>query len=201
MVLPAEVAGTGAGRRWRERAWHDRGAPGWCAGRRLFPACVSRSNAYRHRRTAHDSHSATICYRCHPLYGVEVEVVRHLQRIESAVLIVRPPTGAQIAVPEWMLIPELCNRLSYEDTPRVDLPRLIDAQHIDDAFDDQFCAESASGGQDAEQQGGPHRVAAQAALRGRGDLNRASGIDAGTLPRTVPPSSGERSQRRRQEGR
>src|SRR5579863_6352616 len=106
----------------------------------------------RHRRTTHDSHSATVCYRCHPLYSVEVEVVRHLRRMESTILIVKTPTGAQIAIPEWMLVPEFCDRLSFEDTPRVDLPalldlrRLIDAQQIDHVFRDQVRAESASGG-------------------------------------------------------
>ena len=45
----------------------------------------------RHPRTTHDLHSTKICYRCHPFYGVEVEVVRHLRRTESTVLIVRLP--------------------------------------------------------------------------------------------------------------
>src|SRR5205814_536829 len=115
------------------------------------------------------------------------------------------PTGAQIALPEWMLTPELCDRLSYEDTPRVELPalldlhRLIDAQRVDHASSGQLCGESASGGQDAEQQRKSHRDAAQAALRGRGDLDRASGIDAGTLPRPVAPAAGKRAQGRREE--
>ena len=64
-----------------------------------------------------------------------------------------------------MLTPELCDRLSYEDRPRIDitalleLRRLIDALRVDRGFESLVCAESASGGQDAEQQGKSHRIA------------------------------------------
>ena len=195
------------GRLWCPRAAHGPSAAESCAGQCRLRAGASHSCAVTHPRTTHDLHAARICYRCHPFYGVEVEVVRHLRRTESTVLVVRLPTGTQIALPKWMLTPELCDRLSYEDRPRIDitalleLRRLIDAQRIDRGFEDQCCAESASGGQDAEQQGESHRAAAQAAVRGRGDLDRASGIDAGTLPRTVAPASGKRSQQRRREAR
>ena len=199
----------GAGRdadRWLcDRARHGRAAPEWCAGPRQLQAGVWHSYGVRHPRTTHDLHPTKICYPCHPFYGVEVEVVRHLRRTESTVLVVRLPTGTQIALPKWMLTPELCDRLSYEDRPRIDitalleLRRLIDAQGVDRGFENLGCAESASGGQDAEQQGKSHRTAAQTAVRGRGDLDRASGIDAGTLPRTVAPTVGKRPQRRRQE--
>jgi len=127
--------------------------------------------------------------------------------MDSEVLIVRLPTGAQIALPKWMLIPELCDRLSYEDRPRVgitallELRRIIDDQRMERALDGHGCAESASGGQDAEHQGESDRAAAQAAVRGRGDLDRASGIHAGTLPRAVAPVFGKRSQQRRREAK
>ena len=182
-----------------------RAEAGWCAGQSRLPADAWPMHGVRHPRTTHDLHPTKICYPCHPFYGVEVEVVRHLRRTESTVLVVRLPTGTQIALPEWMLAPELCDRLSYEDRPRIDitalleLRRLIDAQRVDRGFESLVCAESASGGQDAEQQGKSHRIAAQTAVRGRGDLDRASGIDAGTLPRTVAPTVGKRPQRRRQE--
>ena len=99
-----------------------------------------------------------------------------------------------------MLVPELCDRLSYEEKPRIGLEALIDLRRLIDSqcVADGCCAKSASGGQDAEP-GKSHRSAAQAALRGRRDLDRASGIDTGTLPRTVAPAAGKRPQRRRQE--
>ena len=126
--------------------------------------------------------------------------MRHLRRMFSEILIVRLPTGAQIGIPRWMLIPELCDLLSYEEKPRIglealmDLCRLVDSQCVAG----RRCAESASGGQDAEP-GPSHRAATQAALRGRRDLDRASGIDTGTVSRTVAPTAGKRSQRRRLE--
>ena len=175
--------------------------------RRRLRAGGSPSCGVRPPRTTHDLHAARICYPCHPFYGVEVEVIRHLRRMDSEVLIVRLPTGAQIALPKWMLIPELCDRLSYEDRPGVDitalveLRRIIDDQRMDRALDGPGCAESASGGQDAEHQGESDRAAAQAAVRGRGDLDRASGIHAGTLPRAVAPAFGKRSQQRRREAK
>jgi hypothetical protein len=173
--------------------------------RRSAPAsaCGLQSNVLRPSRTTHDLHTTKICYRFHPFYGVEVEVVRYLRRTESAVLIVRLPGGAQLALPEWMLNSQACDRLSYEERPRIaldallDLRRLIDAQHIKNATQDRSCAESPSGGQDAQQRSG--RATTQAALRGGGDLDRASGINAGTMPNSVAPVAGKRSQDERRE--
>ena len=156
-------------------------------------------------RTAHDLHTTKICYQFHPFYGVEVELVRYLRRTESGVLIVRLPEGAQVALPEWMLNPQACDRLSQEEKPRIaidallGLRRLIDAHRIKNATEDRICAESASGGQDAEQRS--DRAAARAALRGGRNLDRTSGIDAGTLPNSVAPAVGKRSQNERTEAK
>jgi hypothetical protein len=163
-----------------------------------------RNSAARPPRTAHDLRSAKIYYRFHPFYGAEVEVIRHLRRIGSAILIARLPGGAQIAVPEWMLIPQVCDRLTIEAEPRItidaliDLRTLIDAQRLKNTSKDHCCAESPPGGQDAQQRK-TERVAAQPALRGRRDLDRASRIGAGTLPKLVAPGAGKRSQNRRRE--
>jgi len=159
----------------------------------------------RPSRTTHDLHTTKICYRFHPFYGVEVEVVRYLRRTESAVLIVRLPGGAQVALPEWMLTPRICDRMTHEDKPRIaidallDLRRLIDAHQIRDPTQDRICAESASGGQDAQQR--TDRAAARAALRGGRDMERTSGLDAGTLPNSVAPAVGKRSQDERTEAK
>ena len=84
-------------------------------------------------RTAHDLHSTKICYRFHPFYGVEVEVIRHLRMIASAILIVRLPGGTQVAVPEWMLLPQVCDQLVMEAEPRIAIDALIDLQTLIDA--------------------------------------------------------------------
>ena len=162
-------------------------------------------HAVRPSRTTHNLHTTKISYRFHPFYGVEVEVVRYLRRTESAVLIVRLPGGAQVALPEWMLNAQACDRLSQEERPRIaidallDLHRLIDAQHIENATRDRICAESASGGQDAQQR--TDRAAARAVLRRGRDMERTSGLDAGTLPNSVAPAVGKRSQDERTEAK
>jgi hypothetical protein len=157
-------------------------------------------------RTTHDSYSAKIYYRFHPFYGTEVEVIRHLRRSEPAILILKLPGGAQLAVPEWMLLPQVCDRLVIETEPRIsidaliDLRALVDAQRLKNTSAEDCCAESPLGGQDAQQRR-PDRTAAQVALRGRRDLDRASRIGEGTVPKFVAPSAGKRSQNRRKEAK
>jgi hypothetical protein len=159
----------------------------------------------RPSRTTHDLHTTKICYRFHPYYGVEVEVVRYLRRTESAILIVRLPGDAQVAIPEWMLNPQACDQLSHEESPRIAidallaLHRLMGEQSIKNTRQDRSCAESRSGGRDAQQRSG--RATAQAALRGGRDLERASGLDAGAMPRAVAPAARKRSQSGRREAR
>ena len=168
------------------------------------PTGAWRKSAARPLHTTHDLHSTKICYRFHPFYGTEVEVIRYLRRIDSAILIVRLPGGAQVAVPEWMLQPQVCDQLVIEAEPRIsidaliELRALIDAQRLKNTSKEDCCAESPSGGQDAQQRK-PERVATQTALRGRRDLERAPRTGAGTVPRLVAPSAGKRSQSRRRE--
>ena len=110
----------------------------------------------------------------------------------------------QIAVPEWMLNPQVCDQLKSEDQPRIsvdalmDLRRLIDAQSFQNVPKDRCCAESPTGGKDAQQRNAD-RVATSAALRRRRDLERASRISARTVPNAMAPSAGQRSQSRRRE--
>ena len=154
--------------------------------------------------TTHDLLSTKICYRFHPFHGVEVELVRYLRKTESSILIVKLPGGTQLAIPEWMLNPQVCDRLRNEDQPRIsvaallDLRRLIDAQSFQNARQDRSCAESPTGGKDAQQRKAD-RVATSAALRRRGDLEPASRIRARTVPNTLAPGAGQRSQSRRRE--
>jgi hypothetical protein len=151
--------------------------------------------------TAHDLHVAKICYRCHPFCGVEVEVIRYLRRRDSVSLIVRLPGGAQVAIPDWMLSPQVCDRFTNEAEPRVsiealfDLRRLIDAHHLGKASKDHGCAESPSGGKNAQQRKSV-QMATQAALRRRRDLDRPSGVGKGTVPNSVAPDARKRSQDR-----
>jgi hypothetical protein len=135
---------------------------------------------------------------------VEVEVIRLLRKSDSVILIVKLPGGSQIAVPEWMLIPHVCDRLPIEDKPRIsidalnDLRRLIDAQSLNNSLKTPGRAEFPAGGQDGQRQKSS-RVATPAALPGRTDLDRASGIRTGELSDAVAPVVGKRSQNRRTE--
>ena len=109
----------------------------------------------------------------------------------------------QIAVPDWMLNPQVCDRFTNEAEPvSIDalfgLRRLIDAHRLGKTPEDHGCAESPSGGKNAQQRKA-NRVAAQAALRGRRDLDRASGIGKGTVPNPVAPGARKRSQGRQRE--
>jgi len=78
------------------------------------------------------------------------------------------------------------------------LRRLIDAHRLGKTPKDHGCAESPSGGKNAQQRKAG-RVAAQAALRGRRDLDLASGIGKGTVPSPVAPGARKRSQDRQRE--
>jgi hypothetical protein len=103
-----------------------------------------------------------------------------------------------------MLLPQVCDQLVIKAEPRIsidaliDLRALIDAQHLKNTSKEDCCAESPSGGQHAQQRGA-ERVAAQTALRGGRDLDRASRIGARTVPKLVATGAGKRSQNRRKE--
>ena len=196
-----------AGRRLCGRAWHVREEPGWCAGRRRPPACEWQSCVLRCFGTAHSLYPAKICYHYHPCHGVEVEPIRYLRRGGDApIVIVRLPDGLQLAIPEWMLSSEICERLRTEARPRISLDALIelrtltDAQHSMVAGDRRGCAESSAGGQDAQPRE-PGRTSAQASLRRRRALDNISRGGAGTLPRALAGNVGQRSARTRTEAR
>jgi len=182
----------------------DPSEAGSCEHPSQIPTSAPRMRGAMPSHTAHDLHSTRICYQCHPFCGVEVEIVRHLRRIDSVILIIRLPGGAQIAIPDWMLSPQVCDRFTNEAEPRVsidalfDLRRLIDAHHLGKASKDHGCAESPLGGKNAQQRKSV-QVATQAALRRRRDLDRASGIDKGTVRNSVAPDARKRSQNRRKE--
>ena len=81
--------------------------------------------------TVHELHPTKICYRCHSFYGVEVEAIRHLRRTESTILIVKLPGGVQVAVPDWMLNPKVCDQFTNEAEPRVSIDALFGLRRAD----------------------------------------------------------------------
>jgi len=153
----------------------------------------------RRSRTAHDSYSATICYPYHPRHGVTVQLVRYLRRGRAAVVIVRLADNSQLAIPEWMLKPEICAELKLEPEPRVAVSALLDVCHLIRAqppavaANSHDCAESAAGGRDAQQRESGH-TPVQAPLRRRRALDNASPAGTGTLSSSVEGTTGERSE-------
>ena len=145
----------------------------------------------RHRRTTHDLYSAKICYRHHPFYGTEVEVVRYLRRTSPAILVVKLPAGPQLAVPEWMLSPLVCEQLKEEAEPRIaiaalqELRQLIDIQPLLTSVGEFLDgAESPVGGPHAQ----PQECGlspAETPLRDRRDLDRTSRTGARSLSKSV----------------
>jgi len=153
-------------------------------------ACAWQSSAVRHSRSAHDLYSAKVCYRYHPLHGVAVQLVRYLRRGSSAVVIVRLLDNSQLAIPEWMLKPETCEGLKLEAKPRISVNSLLNVRKLIGGNDAQSCAESASGGQDA-QQGESGDTAAQDSLRRRRALEQTTRGGAGEVSKSLEGTAGE----------
>ena len=86
-----------------------------------------------HQHTAHHSQHRRVCYRYHPFYGHDVEVVRALRRQTEPSVIIRVEGGLQIGIPLWMLEPEHCSTLTDEPVPRIALRALLELRALVDA--------------------------------------------------------------------
>lgn len=167
----------------------------------------SESCGARHRRTTHDLYSAKICYRHHPLYGTEVEVVRYLRRTNPAILVVKLPDGRQLAVPEWMLSPLMCEQLKEEAEPRIALAALQELRQLID-IQTSLASVSEFRGRAESPIGGPHAQPqefklspAETPFRDRRSLERTSRTGTRRLSKSVQGTAGECSQQRRTEAK
>jgi hypothetical protein len=107
------------------------GRAGPVARTRSLPEYPNRSH------TAHvPSSAARICYRYHPLFGREVQIVRRCGNASSEGILISLPDGIRRALPEWMLNPVTCSLLTDDVKPRIAcsalwaLRQLIDAQPL-----------------------------------------------------------------------
>jgi hypothetical protein len=105
-------------------------------------------------------------------------------------VIVRLLDGSQLAIPEWMLKPEMCEGLKLEAKPRISVSSLLNVRKLIGDNDAHSCAESASGGQDA-QQGESSDTAAQDSLRRRRTLEQTTRVGAGELSKSLEGTAGE----------
>lgn len=155
-----------------------------------------------HRHTAHDLYLAKICYRYHPFYCTEVQVIRYLRRMTSPILVVKLPDGRQLAIPEWMLNPLVCEQLKQEVEPRIaiaalqQLRQLIDIQPLlTSLVAPRDHAESPAGGLHAQKQKRGVAPPTETPLRDRRSLQRTSRTDARKLSKSGQGTAGECSQR------
>ena len=163
-----------------------------------------QSNGVRHRRNAHDLYLATVCYRYHPLYGVEVTVIRYLRRISTApIVIVRCPDGLQMAIPEWMLSPAACDRLLDEVRPHIALSALFALRRLlsEHAPATERCsrAKSSRGGEHARQRQAANTTVAASVPPGP-DLDSITRERSNKLPGSARPVARGDVQATRAEG-
>jgi hypothetical protein len=105
-------------------------------------------------------------------------------------LIVRLPDGSQLAIPEWMLKPETCEDLKLEAKPRISVSSLLNVRKLIGGDEAHGCAESASGGQDA-QQGESDHTTAQASFGKRRALGQTARVRSGALSKSLEGTAGE----------
>ena len=117
--------------------------------------------------------------------------------------VVRLPDGPQVAIPEWMLDSEACERLTIEAKPRISLGSLLDLRLLIDiqpslADPTSDRAESARGGQDAKPRESGD-LATQISIRRRRALANVTGAGAGQLSSAMEGTVGERAEKRERE--
>lgn len=120
----------------------------------------------------------------------------------SPILVVKLPDGRQLAVPEWMLNPLVCEQLKEEVEPRIaiaalqQLRQLIDIQPLlTSLLVPRDHAESPAGGLHAKKQKRGIAPPAETPLRDRRSLERTSRTDARRLSKSGQGTASECSQR------
>ena len=207
-VAPSNRAGyerrghRGSAHACRSSSWSrrcGRAAPGWCGCRTRPRGDGSRTSAAVYPHTAHESSALQICYRHHPFFGSEVDLVRTLRRNHADVVVVSLPDQVQIAVPRWMLDPRACDQLPAEDCARIGLPALrslrtlLNSQPLSvTGSREDSCATRIPGGIDAqtETEASPP---ASVALSGRSSGGAALRGGAPPLPAASRPAAADRS--------
>src|SRR5258708_10978700 len=101
------------------------------AGREAVPGCPNRP-----RTDYVPSSTARVCYRYHPLFNREVQIVRRCPNVTPDGILIVLPDGSRWALPSWMLDSVACSSLTDDLEPHIALPalralrQLIDAQPL-----------------------------------------------------------------------
>lgn len=102
----------------------DRATAESCVDRFRFRVSALRNCVVRYPHTAHQLGRARICYRFHPFFDHEVEIIRTLRLREEPSVIARIHNDLRIAVPCWMLDQTKCDAAVLRDRPRFDVDAL-----------------------------------------------------------------------------
>jgi hypothetical protein len=86
--------------------------------------------------------------------------------------------------------PEACEEMKLEPKPRISVSSLLDVRKLILDYAAHGCAESASGGRDA-QQGESDDTAARDSLRRRRTLDQTARVGAGELSESLEGTAGE----------
>jgi hypothetical protein len=83
--------------------------------------------------TAHNSTSAKVYYRHHPLFGTEVEIIKHKWNCSVDCVMVVVADETRCLIPRWMLDESLCAGLHDESLPRISIDALVALRQLLDA--------------------------------------------------------------------
>lgn len=109
---PPPVAGAVASESGRVRA---RSA----AGTKALAECPNRS-----RTDYVPSSTVRVCYRYHPLFNREAQVVRRCPNVPPDGILIVLPDGSRCVLPSWMLDPVVCSSFTDDSEPRIALSAL-----------------------------------------------------------------------------
>ncbi len=111
-LRPAPAAGADAGESGRGRA---RSA----ARTRALPEYPNRS-----RTDYVPSSTVRVCYRYHPLFNREAQIVRRCPNVPPDGILIVLPDGSRCVLPSWMLDPVVCSSFTDDSDPRIALSAL-----------------------------------------------------------------------------
>jgi hypothetical protein len=96
-----------------------RGRAACAAGTEALVECPNRS-----RTDYVPSSTVRVCYRYHPLFNREAQVVRRFPNVPPDGILIVLPDGSRCVLPSWMLDPVVCSSFTDDSDPRIALSAL-----------------------------------------------------------------------------
>jgi hypothetical protein len=96
-----------------------RGRAACAAGTEALVECPNRS-----RTDYVPSSTVRVCYRYHPLFNREAQVVRRCPNVPPDGILIVLPDGSRCVLPSWMLDPVVCSSFTDDSDPRIALSTL-----------------------------------------------------------------------------